>query len=405
MKSVRGEKRVMKHKTWPLAATTGLAIAAAAIVLAPAGPASDPAIAQPVAAALPAPPAGGVIGFVVQEFVPPVIQGADACPQGTALKIRDAYLASLPEAERARLSLKENEPELTKRWQATVFGPGGTNICSQPDMFDRPGMRTVQSRNGWGLDLDKDAGDESCAHEEFAAPDGRTGIDNQEYRVMGCTLEWRGKDGIAGDIATGMKQFHASGEWTQVILLRGVDSLVRDDEVEVIYANTADRPAADSKGNFLRGASFTVNDTAPRHRNVLKGRIDNGVLTTAPQDIWLAQTWGQGGARDIRGARSRFDFRRARLRLTFQPDGSLSGLVGGYRPVFDVIQSPAIGGFGAATTAGIDCAGILATLKQHADGVRDPRTGKCTAVSSAMRLVAIPAFINDLTPAAGGKSL
>ena len=44
---------------------------------------------------------------------------------------------------------------------------------------------------------------------------------------MGCTLEWRGVDGVAGDQEIGMRQFHASGEWTQVILLRGVDSLQR----------------------------------------------------------------------------------------------------------------------------------------------------------------------------------
>lgn len=395
---------MLNRKAWSLATATGLGMAAVAIALLPAGPASEPAVAQPAVAALPKPPANGVMGFVVQEFVPPVIQGQDACPQGTALKIKDQYLATLPEAERARLSLKENEPELTKRWQAGVFGANGTNICSQPDMFDRPLLRTVQSRAAWGIDLDKDAKGQGCEHEEFEAPDGRTGIDNQEYRVMGCTLEWRGKDGIAGDIASGMRQFHASGEWTQVILLRGVDSLERDDEVEVIYANTADRPPADSKGNFLRGASFSVNDTAPRHRNVLKGRIDNGVLTTAPQDVQLAQTWGQGGARDIRGSRSQYQFRHAKLRLAFQPDGSLQGLLGGYRPVFDVIKSPSIGGFGAATTAGIDCSAMLATLRRYADGVPDPKTGKCTAVSSAMRMVAIPAYVNDL-PAAGGKAL
>lgn len=354
---------------------------------------------------LPAPPPGGVMGFVVQDFVPPVIQGKDACPTGTSPKIRDLYLASQPADERARLERKENEPELTKRWQATVFGPDGTNICSQPDKFDRPLLRTVQSPNAGGLDLDNDAPGESCAHEEFTAPDGRTGIDNQEYRVMGCTLEWRGKDGIGGDLLTGMRQFHASGEWTQVILLRGVDSLENDDDVEVIYGNTPDRPQLDSHGNFLPGYSFTISDKPPRHRNVLHGRIVNGVLVTDAKDIKLTQTWGQGGAGDIRGSRTAYDFRHAKLRLAFQPDGSLRGLVGGYRPVFDVIQSPSIGGVGAALAAGIDCAGTLATLRKYADGIRDPKTGKCTGVSSAMNLYAVPAFVNDVpsSPSHAGK--
>ncbi|WP_395337345.1 hypothetical protein WBP06_22450 [Novosphingobium sp. BL-8H] len=379
----------------------GLLIGAAGFCLCVAGfgvamAVQQPAHADAATADLPDPPANGVMGFVVQDFVPPVIQGKDACPTGTSPKMRDVYLASLPEDERTRLQRKENEPELTKRWQATVFAPDGSNICSQPDKFDRPLLHTVQSQTAGGLDLDGDAPGESCAHDQFTAPDGRTGIDNQEYRVMGCTLEWRGKDGIGGDLLTGMRQFHASGEWTQVILLRGVDSLKNDSDVEVIYGNTPDRPQLDSHGNFLPGYSFTISDKPPRHRNVLHGRIVNGVLITDPQDIKLTQTWGQGGARDIRGARTAYDFRRAKLRLAFQSDGTLRGLAGGYRPVFDVIQSPSIGGAGAALAAGIDCAGTLATLRKYADGIRDPKTGKCSGVSSAMNLYAVPAFVNDV---------
>ena len=355
-------------------------------------------------AALPAPPANGEMGFVVSHFVQPVIQGPDACPRGTTPKLRDAYLAQQSPEERARLALKDNEAELTRRWQSDAFGPNGTNICSNPDMFERPLFGTVQSRHSWGLDLDGDAigaadSADSCAHENFSTPAGEAGIDNQEYRVMGCTLEWRGVDGVAGDQEIGMRQFHASGEWTQVILLRGVDSLQNDDDVQVIYANTPDRPVADASGKFLPGASFTISDKAPRNRNVLRGRIANGVLTTDPADIMLTQTWGQGGARDIRGNRTKYDFRKAKLRLAFQPDGSVTGMLGGYRPVFDVIHSPAIGGAGSALVAGIDCAAALRTLRQYADGIRDAKTGKCTGVSSAIRVAAIPAFVNDVPQA------
>lgn len=362
--------------------------------------------AEQAPAKLPAPPASGTMGFVVSEFIPPVIQEPEACPQGPTPKIRDAYLASLTEAERIRLSDKANEAELTRRWQATVFGPNGTNICSQPDLFDRPLMRTVQSTRARGLDLDGgQPSDSTCAHEEFTDPHGASGVDNQEYRVMGCTLEWRGTDGIKGDIAVGTRQFHASGEWTQVILLNGVDSLENDADVEVIYANTPDRPTTDSTGRFLPGASFRISTQPPRERNVLKGRIVDGVLMTEPKDLKLTQTWGQGGARDIRGYRTRYDYRKGRLRLAFQQDGSLKGYLGGYRPVFDIIHSPSIGGAGAALTAGIDCAGLLATLRKYADGERDPQTGKCTAISSQVQMQAIPAFVTDIAPAnTGGRT-
>ena len=359
----------------------------------------SPAVSQP-APALPTPPANGEMGFVVQEFIPPVIQGKDACPDGNALRLRDAYLETLPADERARLKLKENLKEWDARWFAYAFGPHGTNICSQPDQFKRPLMRTVQSKYAWGLDLGGHDGVDTCPHDKFTDPDGRIGVDNQEYRAMGCTPEWRGVDGVAGDIATGMRQFHGSGEWTQVILLRGVHSLVHQDNVEVIYANTPDRPPADSKGHFLTGASFSVSDTAPRHRNVLHGRIENGVLTTDPTDIVLTETWGQGGARDIRGNRTNYDYRQGRLRLVFQPDGGLHGFLGGYRPVFDVVVSEALGGIGSALVAGIDCAQSLTTLRHYADGLRDPKTGQCNGVSSAMQIKAIPAFVNDIAPKA-----
>jgi hypothetical protein len=107
------------------------------------------------------------------------------------------------------------------------------------------------------------------------------------------------------------------------LLLRGVESLMNDSEVEVIYGNTPDRPMTDSKGRILAGASFTISDTLPRHRNVLKGKIVAGVLTTEPADILLTQTWGQGGARDIRGNRTKWDYRRGRLRLV--PAGWYAG--------------------------------------------------------------------------------
>jgi hypothetical protein len=361
-------------------------------------PLASPAEGEATTAKLPAPPANGELGFVVSYFIQPVIQGPDACPQGTSPKLREAYLLRQTPEERARLSIKENAQELERRWQSEVFGPGGTNICSNPEMFtDRPLLRTVQSKYAWGLDLDSGRkSSDTCEQEAFQTPTGEQGIDNQEYRAMGCTLEWRGVDGVAGDQEIGMKQFHASGEWTQVILLRGVNSLENDDSVEMVYANTPDRPVVDSTGKFLPGASFTVSDTPPRNRNVLKARITNGVLATLPQDIVLTQTWGQGGARDIRGNRTKYDFRKARVRLEFQSDGSVTGMLGGYRPVFDVTQSPGIGGAGSALTAGIDCAAVMSTLRKLADGIRDPRTGKCTGVSSAIRIRAVPAFVNDL---------
>jgi hypothetical protein len=380
--------------------TSAIAVIALANLPGAPKPLVSPAIGETSAQRLPAPPADGVMGFLVTEFQMPVIQGKDACPDGPVPRLRDGFVESLDPAERTRLLLAENKKELEESWRAYAFGANGTNICTNPEMFDRPVMRTVQSPLGWGIDLDgvdgAASGDpDACPQADFISPAGERGIDNQEYRALGCTLEFRGKDGVSGEIGSGMQQFLKSGEWTQVILLRGVDSLVHDDDVEVIYANTPDRPFLDHDGNFLRDGTFTISTEAPRHRNVLKGRIVNGVLSTEPADIELTQTWGQGGTRDIRGNRTIFDYRKGRLRLAFQPDGTLEGMLGGFRPLIDTFSAQTLGGAGTALVAGIDCATYMSTVKHFADGLKNPKTGKCEGISSAQSIKAIPAFVND----------
>jgi hypothetical protein len=142
------------------ATLAGVAIAVFGVV--------PPTPAQP--ARFPKPPANGELGFVVELFVPPVIQGKDACPQGLTPQLREAFLESVSPEERTRLLMKDNEAELTKRWQAVVVAPNGANLCSQPDAFDRPLMRTVQSSKAEGLDLDGGGTAPACGHDSFVSP-------------------------------------------------------------------------------------------------------------------------------------------------------------------------------------------------------------------------------------------
>src|SRR5437867_6423148 len=69
---------------------------------------------------LPAPPASHMLGFVVYSFVPPVIQGKDACPEGPALKTREIALSKLPPDQRERIAKPENQAEFRKLWVADV---------------------------------------------------------------------------------------------------------------------------------------------------------------------------------------------------------------------------------------------------------------------------------------------
>ena len=362
---------------------------------------ADYAAVNPAATAaapqLPAPPANGEMGFVVTQFHPAFHNGGDKtdCPDGMMGTLKDSYLRTLPAARRTALMKPENANELDRLWKAYGLGPNNANLCGNIyEFLDRPATPEMKGNVAWGLNLDGDTGDGSstpytCKHENFTSPTGERGIDYQLWRAQGCSATLRGvnSDGKS-DLRFGYDDNMMSGEWTQVILLRGVDSLTKDDDVEVIYANTDDRPIADSNRQPIRNASFSVSTQGRKveYRNVLKGRIQNGVLETVTKDIML------------NGGGSQFDLARGRVRLQFQADGTVTGVVGGYQPILNILRSARGGGRGSVQVAGIDCAGQYVTLKKLADGDRDPATGQCRKISYAYELIGVPAFVNDIAP-------
>jgi hypothetical protein len=368
----------------------------AALLLVMGGACETAPSAVAAAGKLPAPPASGEMGFVVVKFHTAFHNGGNEtdCPDGMMGVLKDSYLRTLPKAEVARLSKPENANELDKKWKEYGLGPDNTNICGNVyEFMDRPPTPMMKGKVAWGLNLDDDTGDGStnpytCKHQNFTSPAGEKGIDYQIWRVQGCSAVHRGvnNDGL-GDFRFGFDDSMMSGERTQVILLRGVDSLENDDDVEVVYANTDDRPIADGNGNPIHGATFTVATSGRKmeYRNVLKGRIADGVLNTYPKDI------------DLNGP-GLFDLDRGRVRLEFQLDGTVRGVVGGYEPLLGILRQARGGSRGSVQTAGIDCAGQFAALRMMADGDRDPRTGQCRRISFAYELVAVPAFINDVEP-------
>lgn len=373
------------------------------------------AAAPAAAPALPTPPANGEMGFIVHHFGLTHNgddRKAEDCPDGMAGMLRENLLATLPATERERLQRSENGREFQRRIEDYVSGPEGTDICTHPAAFDRPAQKMVQGRVIEGFNLDADRSGNApgmCKHDNFASPSGDTGIDNQAWRAIGCLERFRDTGGRAlPDFAEQFDTSLTTGENGQLILLKGVDSLVRDDHVEIIYANTPDKAIRDSRGHFVRNASYAIGDmlaNTPR-RNILQGRIANGILEAqAPRFIVKQATTGGNSSRglDLRGPRGTFDLQRVRLRISFQPDGSLKGLVGGYQPFGDLIKGHSAAGRFTATNAFWDCTAIHAALRRSADGDPDPITGQCTTISSNYEFFAVPAFVID--PDRGRKQI
>jgi hypothetical protein len=178
----------------------------------------------------------------------------------------------------------------------------------------------------------------------------------------------------------------ANGDVSVLVEISGVDDLVNDDDVTVaIYNGVEANLRTATKGEILPYVTHTVFGD-PLYQNVWKARIRNGVLTSKD-------------TRDVRVRTSHVHtfphsamfLSDGRLRLEVKPDGSaVDGYVGGYADINDVFDHTARenNNFGRYT-----CTGMYHAVLAGADGYPDPRTGKCTMISDAWHIKAIPAFL------------
>lgn len=344
-------------------------------------------------------------GYVITYFTYAMHFDPDfkaACPNGWFPSLPEAYLASLPPAEQRRLQRPENAEEFGQRFRTEgTEGRFGEDACSNVKSFkDDPRYpailkHSVQSRFARGLDLDGQPGrpgaPRTCKHPSFLSPDGRTGIDNQMYRAVGCARDWRGGNEEGGEQVDVERRYTESGANVLLLEISGITDL-RSDDVEVRLYSTNDVPNVGLNRRFIANQTFRPRPE-PRFANLMRGRIVNRVLTTVPVDSLRvdndrSSTSGNG----VAPAHERI-FRDARLELTFNEDGSLKGLLGGYQKPEEILFSGRFAGKVNATVIGIMCPLQYKSLAALADGYPDPQTGECTQISMAYDVEAVPAFI------------
>lgn len=350
----------------------------------------------------------GQAGFVVTEFAYALGPDAnEACPAGMSGGVRamSEMLSKTPEGLR---DANEDQQTYERRLSRLVHtAPNGQNLCMHPEAGGAdPNWRMVSGRNlkVSGIDLDegsakgKAGSGETCSHEDFQGLNGERGIDNQFYRVVGCTTGFQ-SNGAANGFQTEM----LTGSWGILVSLKGVDDIRNDPDVEVgIYAN-ADPIELSAARKPLRFATYAAEQN-PRYRAVTRGRIVDGVLTTEPTDIRVHNVVAaMYDDRVLRGGR---------LRLTFTADGGMEGYLAGYTPVeamfdlqFGARSSRSDKGelvperlrtsrsMGRAGALGHTCNGAYYALRKAADGHRDPKTGQCTSISTQYRIRMAPAFV------------
>ncbi len=328
----------------------------------------------------------GEAGFVVSHIEYALSLAAEdngACPNGMSKSYQnrgDAFLGS---------------PDLTRRRGEQEEQP--VSLCMNPELGSPdPKFKVVKGDNVsvYGIDLDG-----QNSPEDFVSMDGEAGVDNQFFRVIGCSPGYQ-PSGQGNGFVIGM----LTGSWGLVITLSGVDDINNDDEVMVGLHFNNDPIQLSPTRVPLPYASYTTHPDLRYHAET-RGRISNGVLTTGVMDFRYPS--------DLNGMYVQNVLHDAQLHLTFSEDGVLEGYLAGYAPVEELYSAnfgfrDATGQFatmrrkigssiGKGGAMGYTCEGIYHALYEHADGHPDPETGKNTAISMQYRIEAIPAFVFDGT--------
>jgi hypothetical protein len=355
----------------------------------------------------------GKAGFVVSHIAFALSKDANetgACPDGMTQGNTEIFSLS-PEGRRHN---GESDQDYARRVaqgaQALGTAPNGQNLCMNPEAGPPdPHFRTVTGKNvpAEGIDLDGQdshangkAAPGLCPHEDFRGLNGERGIDNQFFRLVGCSKAFQ-STGPYSEFDVGMY----TGSWGILITLKGVNDLRNAKDVEVGFYANADPIQLSPTRQAIPNATYAMGQD-PRYRAIAHGRIVNGVLTTDPVDVRFPF--------DVNSIHLERPLRDARLRATFTPDGGLEGILAGYTPIADLYDfqygfrnGKDAGGkpansrliFGSANGQArvLDqtCNGAYYAMQRLADGHRDPKTGQCTSISTQYRIKAIPAFVVD----------
>lgn len=305
-------------------------------------------------------PPDGRIGYVLWHEISWGLRETpdkEECPNGFNIGPREQFAELFPNDGEKRTLL---ETQLKR--EAEIWDPN-----AEPDDFV---FHEATGKYAIGIDLDG-----KITPEDFESDDGRKGIDNQLFRVVGCIRNYR----LEGELGIITTKWRAQKAFNRVTFeLTGVDSLKNDPDVAVSYYRTLDTLLAGPTGNYLPGGSQRVDDRwGKRFMASTKGRIVNGVLETEPFEQFLLPEDGMGDpAINI--------FRSAQLRFELTPEGAkgvLAGFIDLEQWYYAMNTSWAThhAAYGQASAAS-----IYKALKRLADGYPDAETGENTAISGAM---------------------
>ncbi len=263
-----------------------------------------------------------------------------------------------------------NEIDTRLAWEGELWNPTSKEL---PVPYYE-----VQGKVGRGMNLDGKV-DEN----DYTSPDtGEKGIDNQIYRTVGCTYNYRD-----GQTSTLTPQWRRATYNIFVIELTDVDSLVNDDDVTLTTYRGLDKLMTDATGGtYLPGGTQRLDMRWGKpFIQKFKGKIKDGVLTTEGADYVMPSAANGSSLTDVH-------YYKTQWRLNVLPERA-EGVMGGYMDIQDwnaasnQQRSTHHQAYGQAATPS-----IYRAMRQLAD-YKDAKTGEMTAISMALGVKFTQVFV------------
>ena len=334
----------------------------------------------------------GTRSFVIRDWFTAVYESRfmDECPEGLNIGNDEYWWRGLSKEDRAKFTDNGLVESLKRLPRAMRRGPNGENVCFNPNAVQDPPMRVVEGKFSYGANIDGTtdgrATAKTCKHEKFTGVDGTVGVDNQFYRLVGCTYGWR----HVGAVDLNANEMRGTSGLGMILVdISGVNENDprNSDDVTVTFYRSIDQFALDPHGAPLPFSTYRI-DTAngkPRYSDKLKGSIKNGKLMTDRGDVRLPFYGLYNFLHPV--------IKDMGLMLEIGADGKVAtGQITGYYDLEQWLYY--VNGTAVSVVTGwFSCPAFNTAARQLADGYPDPATGKCTALSSAFNIRAYAAFV------------
>jgi hypothetical protein len=313
----------------------------------------------------------GKIGFVLTSRYWAVHEspgGKVECPTGFNDGPREQFKQLFPDDGVKRTMLDTHLMREARQWF--------------PDTSEEPfAYKEATGKVSYGMDLDGKVG-----AEDFTGPDGVKGVDNQLFRAIGCTSQYRAPSNLIYFFENKyLGQFNTN---RFMIEISDVDDLTNDDDVTVRTYRGRDDLLADATGaSYVPGGTQRVDGRwGKQFQQTFKGKIVDAVLITEGQDLtipWSA-TFDTNGFHKFKGLR---------FQLSLTPQRA-EGVMAAYVDVaafyhhLNTSWSTHHQSYGQ-----LSAPSLFRALHRLADGHPDPKTGQMTSISGAVNVRFTQVFI------------